>query len=181
MTRQAVYEWQKGKVKPCNTVLLLAERVMKDRKGKLNGRAGRETDSIRAAGTEGGTTEVPQVSTRSTGVPVKRRANRGRPPRVHPVVRELRPHAAHTVPRRRPAARVKPHPTNVKPSGDRSRDYAAEWLAWRLERGWTHEQLAEVLSLNVKTILSIEGGRRPRIGTRERMSALQKRYREASA
>ena len=181
VTRQAVYEWMKGSSIPSNTVLLLAERLMKDKKGKLNGRAGRESDSIRAAGTEGGTTEVPQVPTRATGVPVKRGANRSRPPRVDLVVRALRPHAAHAVPRHRPAARIKTHQTNVKLTGNPNRDYAAEWTAWRLEQGWTHEQVAQVLDVTVNTVLAIEGGRRPRIGTRERMKELQKRYREASA
>lgn len=40
VTRQAVYEWQKGKSLPSDTVLLLAERLMKDKKGKLYERAG---------------------------------------------------------------------------------------------------------------------------------------------
>lgn len=40
VTRQAVYEWQKGNAVPSDTVLLLAERLMKDRKGKLYERAG---------------------------------------------------------------------------------------------------------------------------------------------
>lgn len=40
VTRQAVHEWQKGNAVPSDTVLLLAERLMKDKKGKLYERAG---------------------------------------------------------------------------------------------------------------------------------------------
>lgn len=43
VTRQAVYEWQRGNAVPSDTVLLLAERLMKDKRGKLYERAGRET------------------------------------------------------------------------------------------------------------------------------------------
>jgi len=66
--------------------------------------------------------------------------------------------------------------------GDPNRDYAAEWKAWRLERGWTQEQAAQVLGLTRKSVRDIEKGKhRPRIGTREKMAQLRKRYREAQA
>lgn len=65
-------------------------------------------------------------------------------------------------------------------NGDPNRDYAAEWKAWRLERGWTQEQEAQVLGLTRKTVRSIEKGKhRPMISTRKKMEQLQKRYREA--
>jgi transcriptional regulator with XRE-family HTH domain len=66
--------------------------------------------------------------------------------------------------------------------GDPRRDYAGEWLRWRREHGWTQEQEAQVLGLTRKSIRDIEKGkRRPRVSSREKMKALQTRYREAQA
>lgn len=66
--------------------------------------------------------------------------------------------------------------------GDPNRDYASEWKAWRLARGWTQEQEAKVLGVTRKTVRDIEKGkRRPMTITREKMAALQRRYREAQA
>lgn len=66
--------------------------------------------------------------------------------------------------------------------GDPNRDYASEWKAWRMERAWTQEQAAQALGLTRKTVRDIEKGKhRPMPCTREKMAALQKRYREAQA
>ncbi len=66
--------------------------------------------------------------------------------------------------------------------GDPRRDYASEWKRWRRERRWTQEQEAEVLGLTRKTIRDIEKGKHPpRLSTREKMAALQERYREAKS
>ena len=70
--------------------------------------------------------------------------------------------------------------SGVRQHGDPTRDYASEWKRWRRERRWTQEQEAEVLGLTRKTIRDIEKGKHPpRLSTREKMAALQERYREA--
>jgi DNA-binding XRE family transcriptional regulator len=67
-------------------------------------------------------------------------------------------------------------------NGNPNRDYASEWLKWRLERGWTQEQAAQVLGLTRKTVRDIEKGKhRPKTSTRDKMKELQKRYRKAES
>lgn len=69
----------------------------------------------------------------------------------------------------------------MRQHGDPSKDYAAEWKAWRKERGWTQEQMAEVLDISVQTVCRIERGVNPPNATsREKLAALKRRYREAS-
>jgi DNA-binding XRE family transcriptional regulator len=66
--------------------------------------------------------------------------------------------------------------------GDPKRNYAREWRQWRTKHKLTQAQLADVLLITRRTITNIETGRtRPRVSVREKMKALQARYREAQA
>jgi DNA-binding XRE family transcriptional regulator len=68
----------------------------------------------------------------------------------------------------------------LRQHGDPNRDYAGEWLRWRKEHGLTQEQEAQALGITRKTIRDIEKGKHPpKLGSREKMAALQQRYREA--
>ena len=70
----------------------------------------------------------------------------------------------------------------MRQHGDPNRDYAGEWLGWRKEHGLTQEQEALALGLARKTIRDIEKGHRiPQVRSREKMAALQQRYREAQS
>ena len=66
--------------------------------------------------------------------------------------------------------------------GDPTRDYAREWRRWRKLHGFTQAEMASVLWVSSRTILNIENGHHPPSATsREKMAALQQRYREAQA
>jgi DNA-binding XRE family transcriptional regulator len=66
--------------------------------------------------------------------------------------------------------------------GDPKRNYAREWRQWRTKHKLTQGQMADVLYVTRRTISNIEAGRhRPSLLVREKMRALQARYREAQA
>jgi transcriptional regulator with XRE-family HTH domain len=66
--------------------------------------------------------------------------------------------------------------------GDPRRNYAQEWRAWRTAHGLTQHQLAQALGRSPRAIEYIEAGsHRPSVTSREKMKALQQRYKEAQA